>query len=89
MHDRQTPDAAYASCLPLIEAGARDPRNFVKKAVSWALKGVGGKSRELHASALALAQRLATAEDAAQRWVGKDVARDLQKPATLRRIAKR
>jgi 3-methyladenine DNA glycosylase AlkD len=89
LHDKGSADEPFVSCLPLIERAAADERNFVKKAVSWALKGVGGRSRELNAAALELARRLAESGDASARWVGKDALRDLSKPATLRRLAKR
>jgi 3-methyladenine DNA glycosylase AlkD len=66
--------------LPLIEEGARDERNFVKKGVSWALRGVGGRNdRALRRAALAVAQRLAASDDAAARWVGKDALKALGK----------
>jgi 3-methyladenine DNA glycosylase AlkD len=89
LHDKEGPDAPFARCLPLIERAASDQRNFVKKAVSWALKGVGGRSRELHGAALALARQLSESEDATERWVGKDALRDLSRPATLKRVARR
>lgn len=88
LHDKVGADEPYAACLPLIEAAATDERNFVKKAVSWALKGVGGRGPQLHAAALSLAQRLAQSEDATARWVGKDALRDLAKPAALQRVAR-
>jgi 3-methyladenine DNA glycosylase AlkD len=79
LHDWRTDDATFVACLPLIEAGAGDERNFVKKAVSWALRAVGARSRTLHAACLELAGRLATA-GATPRWVGKDALRDLTRP---------
>lgn len=88
LHDKRGPDEPYVACLPLIEAAATDERNFVKKAVSWALKGVGGRGPEPHAAALELARRLAESADATARWVGKDALRDLGKPAALRRVAR-
>ena len=45
--------------LPLIEAHATDPRNFVRKAVNWALRQIGKRNATCHAPALALAERLA------------------------------
>ena len=84
LHDRETGDAAFRRCLPLIERAASDPRNFVKKGVSWALRGVGRRSRGLHAASLAVARRLAASSDAAERWVGRDALRDL----TRARIAR-
>lgn len=69
-------DADYLKLMPLLEAGAKDERNFVKKGVSWALRSIGGKkSPKLRAAARELAQRLATSDDPTQRWVGKDAQR--------------
>jgi 3-methyladenine DNA glycosylase AlkD len=89
LHDKTAPDARFRSLLPIIERGARDDRNFVKKAVSWALRGIGNRSRALNAAALAVAHRLAASQTASCRWVGKDAARDLTSAATRARLARR
>jgi 3-methyladenine DNA glycosylase AlkD len=68
--------------LELIEHNASDPRNFVKKAVNWALRAIGGKkSPKCRAVARELAEQLSVSEDATERWVGKDAARAFDKPA--------
>jgi 3-methyladenine DNA glycosylase AlkD len=100
LHDRRANDAPFVACLPLIEAGASDERNFVKKAVSWALRAVGARSRALHAAGLELAGRLAAAGAPSRaspgpkpalsaRWVGKDALRDLSRPLVHARLAAR
>lgn len=89
VHDKQAPDEPFAEGLRLVEAAAADPRNFVKKAVSWALRAIGQRRAWLHAPAIALARRLAASEDAAERWVGKDALRDLTRPQVLQRVARR
>jgi 3-methyladenine DNA glycosylase AlkD len=79
LHDKTTPDDPFLSRLRLIEQAAFDNRNFVKKAVNWALRGVGNrKSPALQTAALAMADKLAASSDAAARWVGKDAARQLR-----------
>ena len=88
LHDRQSDDAAFVACLPLIEAAASDERNFVKKGVSWALRAVGARSRALHAASLALAEKLAAA-GSAERWVGKDALRDLMRSRVRAGLAAR
>lgn len=88
-HDKDAADEPFAACLPLVEQAASDPRNFVKKGVNWALRGVGERSPGLHRLALEVAHRLAESKDAAPRWVGKDALRQLQKPAVLARLKKR
>ena len=86
LHDKETGDEPFADCLPLIERAATDERNFVKKGVSWALRGLARRSRALHAAAVALAQRLADSTPHAARWVGKDALRDITKPAVVKRL---
>lgn len=78
LHDKRAEDALFLGCLPLIEKAGDDRRNFVKKGVSWALRGIGKrKSPVLKKAALAAAKRLAASEDPPSRWVGKDVLRQL------------
>jgi 3-methyladenine DNA glycosylase AlkD len=87
LHDKTAPDSRFLALLPLIEKGARDERNFVKKGVSWALRSVGRRSPMLRAAALESARRLAAADEGACRWVGKDALRDLgreSRPRTAR-----
>ena len=87
VHDKNARDAQYRALLPLIEQGARDERNFVKKAVNWALRCIGKHSPALNASALAVAKRLAQSEKASCRWVGKDALRELASPKVRARLA--
>ena len=77
LHDKRAPDEPFLRCLPLVEAGAADDRNFVKKGVSWALRAIGKRNPALRAEAAAVAERLAASPDRAPRWVGKDALRDL------------
>ena len=79
LHDKKSGDAPFLNSLPLIEQAATDDRNFVKKGVSWALRGIGKRSPALNASAIKLAERLATSPNAAARWIGKDTLRDLNR----------
>lgn len=88
-HNKTATDAQFLALLPLIEKGARDDRNFVKKAVSWAFRRIGGRSLPLHAAAVALARRLAASDQASCRWVGKDALRDLSRPMVRARLARR
>lgn len=88
-HDKKTEDKPFRDCLPLIEAAATDDRNFIKKGVNWALRGVGERSLGLHKAAMTVARRLAKSEQPAPRWVGRDAERQLQKPTVLSRLARR
>lgn len=77
LHDKKADDALFLPCLPMIDAAATDDRNFVKKGVSWALRGIGKRSPALRTRAVALARRLSTAPSSAARWIGKDALKDL------------
>jgi 3-methyladenine DNA glycosylase AlkD len=77
LHDKEASDERFAKWFPLIEEGANDERNFVKKGVSWALRGIGKRNAKLKSAAITQAERLASSQQAAARWVGKDVLRDL------------
>jgi 3-methyladenine DNA glycosylase AlkD len=85
LHDKTTPDAPFLAALPLMESAATDERNFVKKGVSWALRSVGRRSPAAHARSIALAKRLASADDRTSRWIGRDALRDLEKAAPRRK----
>ncbi len=85
-HDKTTGDEPFLRGLHLVEHAASDERNFVKKAVSWALRRTGQRDRALHAAALEVAQRLAASTDRTSRWIGKDALRDLASATTMRRL---
>lgn len=89
LHDREAPDQKFLEGLVLIEREAADGRNYVRKAVNWALRSIGKRSAMLNRKAVALARRLARAKDPARRWVGKDALRELTSPAVARRIERR
>lgn len=88
VHDKAADDAKFLELLPLIERGAEDERNFVKKGVNWALRCIGKRSSVLNVAAVELATRLAGSEEPAPRWVGKDALRELKGPALAARLAR-
>jgi 3-methyladenine DNA glycosylase AlkD len=85
--DRDATDDRFLSYLELIEREATDPRNFVRKAVSWALRQIGKRNRRLHRAAIASAGRIGRIDDRAARWVGGDALRELTDPRTIDRLA--
>lgn len=86
VRDKNAGDEAFLSYLPLIEAQATDPRNFVKKAVNWALRQIGKRSLHLHPHALATAESLAVQPDTTARWIGRDAVRELRDERILERL---
>ena len=86
LHDKKAPDAPFLDALPLIEAATVDGRNFVKKAVSWALRSVGRRNVVLNRAAREFGQRLLESPEIAARWIARDVLKELGSPAVLARI---
>ena len=77
VHDKQRPDADFIALLPLIEAAADDERNFVKKAVNWALRQIGKRSHALLPEAIACAERVRQRPEKSARWIAADALREL------------
>ncbi len=99
VHDQRATDRAFMKLLVLIEAGAFDQRNFVKKGVNWALRNIGKRNQELNTAAEACARRLLfTANQRAggerggepnvraARWVATDALRELTSEKTRARL---
>jgi len=89
VHSRTMTDENFIALLPLIELAAADERNFVKKAVNWALRQIGKRSLELHPEAIACAGRLVEMESRSARWIARDALRELHSEATIERVAKK
>jgi len=85
-HDKKAPDEPFAHFLILVEREAPDERNFVKKAVNWALRDIGKRNGDLRTTAVEVAVRLRESGSAAARWVASDALRELSDPRTIARI---
>jgi 3-methyladenine DNA glycosylase AlkD len=88
VHRKDLPDAAFASLLPVIRAQAIDERNYVKKAVSWALRQIGKRSPGLNSLAVRTAEQIERIDSRAARWVARDALRELQSDAVQARLRK-
>jgi len=86
VHDKNASDDDFARYLDLISRYAYDDRNFVKKAVNWALRQIGKRNLVLNGAAGAVAGELASSALAAARWTGKDALRELTSQKTIEYI---
>jgi 3-methyladenine DNA glycosylase AlkD len=84
--DKQAPDARFGQFLRVIEREAHDERNFVRKAVNWALRNIGKRSLRLNRSAIRAAQRIRRQDSRAARWIAADALRELRSEAVQQRL---
>jgi len=75
--DKKAHDEKFEAFLPLIIQRADDERNYVKKAVSWALRQIGKRNRHLNQKAIAATRQIQKADTQATRWIASDVLREL------------
>jgi 3-methyladenine DNA glycosylase AlkD len=87
VHDKKAEDAVFFAFLPLIRRESTDERNFVKKAVNWALRQIGKRNLRLNQAAVDLAEELAAADSGSARWIGRDALRELQSDAVQKRLS--
>lgn len=78
VHRRDLPDEALMPFFEPITRLALDRRNFVRKAVNWALRGLGKRSPFLWEEALKTAEQLSLSPSSTARWVGMDALRELR-----------
>ncbi len=71
-------DAQFEAFLPLIEEMSCDDRNFVRKAVNWALRQIGKRNPRLRARAIAAAARIRRQDSRSARWIASDALRELR-----------
>jgi 3-methyladenine DNA glycosylase AlkD len=86
VHDKKADDKMFVSFFGPIEKGATDERNFVKKAVSWALRQIGKRNMNLNVKALEVAERISKLDSAGARWVASDAIRELRSEAVRKRL---
>jgi len=79
VHDKKATDEAFMPFFPIIEREAWDDRNFVKKAVNWALRQIGKRNKNLGKVAKECALRIAQQESKAARWIAKDALTEFEK----------
>ena len=85
-HDKQAAETRFVHLFPILMKGADDDRNYVKKAVSWAIRNIGKRNHKLNRAAVKLAKDIQRMDSKAARWVAADALRELQSEAIQRRL---
>jgi 3-methyladenine DNA glycosylase AlkD len=86
VHDRQADDRAFKKFLPLIKREAVDERNYVKKAVSWALRNIGKRNLALNRAAVGAAEEIQKIDSRIARWIASDALRELKSEKIRKRL---
>jgi 3-methyladenine DNA glycosylase AlkD len=88
VHDKRAPDEAFERFLPVIRAQSTDDRNYVRKAVNWALRGIGKRNQALNWAAIAAAEGIRAMDSRSSRWVGSNALRELTSDRIQKRLAR-
>ncbi len=78
VHDKRASNADLQRFFPIIKAAATDSRNYVKKAVNWALRQIGKRNAFLHREAMRTANQIAKIDSSSARWIAADAIRELK-----------
>jgi 3-methyladenine DNA glycosylase AlkD len=79
VHNKTAKDGVFTALLPIIEREAWDDRNFVKKAVNWALRQIGKRNINLEAAAIECANRILTQNSKPGKWIASNALNELTK----------
>lgn len=85
-HDKKAGDARFIGLFPLIVRGSTDERNYVKKAVNWALRNIGKRNPRLNRESVAVAREIQRLDSKAARWIAADAIRELEGQAVQARL---
>ena len=85
-HDKGAHDAAFRPFLAAIVREANDDRNFVRKAVNWALRCIGKRNQALNKAAIDTVRRVRALDTRAARWIAADALRELESPAVRAKL---
>jgi len=86
VHGKEITDNTFINYLSMIKKHSDDYRNFVRKAVNWALRQIGKRNRRLNREAIRAAKEIFKKSDKSSRWIANDALREIQSPNILRRL---
>jgi 3-methyladenine DNA glycosylase AlkD len=89
IHDNNATDDFFLSCFVIIERESDDNRNFVRKAVNWALRQIGKRNNHLRYEAIACAERIYLHNSTSARWIASDALRELKSNSIIALVNRR
>ncbi len=87
VHDKEADDQKFLAFLPIIKRESVDNRNYVKKAVNWALRNIGKRNSNLNKATIECAVELKQMGSKASRWIGSNALRELESAAVQKKLA--
>jgi 3-methyladenine DNA glycosylase AlkD len=84
VHDRSSGDTVFKKYLAVVERESSDERNFVKKAVNWALRQIGKRDHQSWKMAMATISRITEQDSKSARWIAADATRELSRIGSQR-----
>jgi 3-methyladenine DNA glycosylase AlkD len=88
-HDKDANDQEFTKYFPVIKNGSTDDRNFVKKAVNWALRNIGKRNINLNKAALQVAREIQAVDSKSARWIASNAIRELESDKVQARLKKK
>ena len=85
--DKKAADNPFVTFLSVIQKEAVDNRNYVKKAVNWALRQIGKRNPALNKKAIEAAKEIQKVDSRSSRWISSDALRELTSEAVQRRLS--
>ena len=86
-HDKESPDLKFKNFLSDIKRNSTDERNYVKKAVNWALRQIGKRNKNLNKEAIKTAKEIQKIDSKSARWIAKDALRELTSEKVQKRLS--
>jgi len=86
VHDKEMPDKDFLKFFRIIKKAATDDRNFVKKAVNWALRQIGKRNKKLNREAIKVAKEIQKIDNKAARWIASNAIHELRSEQVQKRI---
>jgi 3-methyladenine DNA glycosylase AlkD len=89
VHDKEASNQVYEEFLRLCITHAIDERNYVKKAVNWALRNIGKRNSSLNKKALKTAEKIKIIDSPSARWIAADAIRELSSKKIKQRLERK
>ena len=89
VHDKKADDEKFEELFSLIIRESGDERNFVKKAVNWALRQIGKRNLDLNRKAIEVAEEINQSDSRSAKWIAKDALRELESEKVQEKLSKK